>query len=118
MAESRMNEIARELLRLSKANKLAWEQATIKENEYRVFFPDIGMSISNYYGGADYYRLALINDTGRVINHLEMSLADLESEPHESVGEIYDTLQEIYELAKSYVQDAGAAKALQYLKGA
>ena len=118
MAESRMNEVARELLRLSKANKLAWEQATIKENEYRVFFPEMGMSISNDEGVTGYYRLALINDTGRVVNCLEVNRAGTVREPHGSTREIYDTLQEIYELAKSYVQDAGTAKALQYLKGA
>jgi hypothetical protein len=109
MAKSGMHEVASELLRLSKANKLSWEQY-IRDNEYKVHFPDVTFQIS-----CDEYRrvfqLELIGDTGQVNGTLEWQPEDVNAGQDPGLREIFD-------LAEAYVRDGTINKALQYLKQA
>ena len=116
MAESRMIEVVSELLRLSKTNKLAWEKS-IRENEYRVVFPDVVFSVSKDVGRGN-CQLNLIDDSGQVIDSLQIELPSvldrLKGEPADPRNDV----ETIFDLAESYVKDAGINKALQYLKQA
>ena len=110
-----MFEVANEVLRLSRARKLAWNQ-TMKDNEYRVSFPDISLAISfNPKTGS--YTLNLLNETGSVAQSLKWD-QDCDTETTR-VGKSefsYHSLFEIYELAQAYMQEASVNRALQYLK--
>ena len=116
MAESRMIEVVSELLRLSKANRLAWEKS-IRENEYRVVFPDVVFSVSKDVDWG-YCQLKLTDDSGQVINslHIELpsNLDQIKGEPDDPKND----LETIFDLAESYVKDAGINKALMVLKQA
>lgn len=104
-----MHEVAGELLRLSKAQKLQWEQ-TIPFNQFLVNFPDVSLSIS-FEPQGECYQLDLVNDTGAVID--TVLTVSGETEP-----ELAPILQEIYELAAAYVRDAALERARHYLKRA
>ena len=118
MAESRMIEVVSELLRLSKANKLAWEKS-IRENEYRVVFPDVVFSVSKDVSRGN-CQLNLIDDSGQVIDSLQIELPRIldqikrEREPDDPKNDV----ETIFDLAESYVKDAGINKALMVLKQA
>ena len=111
MAESRMKELADELLERSKAQKVDWEE-TRATSAYRVIFPDVSIRISQHGVGfgddAEEYELELTSETGRVIG----SLSPAQEEP------VLTVLAEIYKLAEQYVRDIGVNKALDYLKRA
>ena len=120
MVESRMTEVATELLRLSEAKKLRWENS-IRKNEHRVVFPDMSFRISLENNGG--FRLLLIGDTGQAIDNLESSESDIF---RESLGELakedeefsqqHELLRAIYCLADLYVKEEGIDKALQVLR--
>ena len=123
MTSARMVEVANELLRLSKSQKLPWEESMGKK-QYRVIFPDLGFRIN----GDDIsgYHLFLIGETGQVIDSLHSSESDIDtmlsgksSSPSEELSLQHRLLREIYQLAKIYVRDekdAGISKALEFLK--
>ena len=116
MATTRMYELARELLRLSQDNRLAWEQ-TLRANQFQVDFPDVSLAIS-YFPSLGSYQLDLINETGSTIESLDWNPV---LSPAQTQGETEGpekTLKEIYEFAEAYVQDVVAQRALQYLKQA
>lgn len=100
MAEPRMGEVARELLRRARAGKVKWER-TVGKNEYQVIFPDLALTIS-CDADRKLFRLNLVGETGW---HQET----LEQDPD---------LPEIYDLAEAYVRDGDLERALQYLKQA
>lgn len=100
-----MNEIAEELLRLSREGKLKWEQ-TVRDDRYRIDFPDVSLAIAKV-DVFECYQLDLVNETGAIIDTL--------ATPFESPS---FELKEIYELAETYVREAGINRALDYLKRA
>lgn len=119
-----MTEVASELLRLAKDDKLTW-QKYILGNGYRVILPDVAFRIHCDDSFVRRYRLDLIDDSGEVVAFLESSDNDVLTE---QVGELavrpaqagqqHQQLKEIFELAEGYVRDAGITKALQNLKQA
>ena len=104
-----MHEVAGELLRRAKVQKVDWKQ-TYRDEEFRVDFPDVSLSIS-FEPQGECYQLDLVNDTGAVID--TVLTVSGETEP-----ELAPVLQEIYELASAYVRDAALERALHYLKRA
>ena len=124
MTDSRMTEVASELLRLAKADKLTW-QKYILGNGYRVILPDVVFRIHCDDKIVHRYRLDLIDDSGEVVASLESSsddalaeeIGELAVRPAQA-GQQHQQLKEIFELAESYVRDAGITKALQNLKQA
>ena len=124
MAESRMSEVASELLRLSKANKLSW-QKSIRDKGYRVILPDVAFRIHCDGNFDSRFRLELIDYSGEVVASLESSddeaptdrIGDLAAQPGE-VSQQHQQLKEIFQLAENYVRDEGITKALQNLKQA
>ena len=108
MPESRLNEVAQQLLDQSIDHKVAWEEAG-RTDSYRVFFPDIVLAISRIQpslGRDSDLRLELMSDAGRVIDSLETT----------PEGEMHSILGQIFDLAEQHVLDAGINKALDYLK--
>jgi len=114
MAESRMLELAQELAAQSRAGKVVWGETGRKE-VYRVYFPDVVLTISMSESPSEdphvddwvtTYRLDLGSESGRVIDSLSV-------EPND---ERYELLGEIFELAERHVRDTGINKALDYLK--
>jgi hypothetical protein len=110
MAESRMNELAQELLSKSKADKVLWEDTGVKQGgSYRVYFPDVALTITRNTLGFEKdsdLRLELMSDAGRVIDCLETTPEDA----------IHADLAEIFRLAAQHVREIGINKALAYLK--
>ena len=107
MAESTMNEVARELLSQSKADKVTWEDVGTW-GTYRVFFPDVVLIITRTRPALEEesdLELELMNDAGRVIDSLEASPEDA----------MYAVLTEIFDLAEHHVRNTGINKALDYL---
>ena len=110
MPESKMHELAQNLLGQSKEDKIDWE-STGAHASYRVIFPDVVLTISRVYldiGETSDLRLELMNETGRVINLLETAPEDY----------MHSLFEQIFDLAERHVRDAGIDKALEYLKRA
>ena len=117
MAESRMTELANELLTRTKEDKVAW-QGTGRKEEYRVYFPDVVLTISkeqeiaeigeerDEFGFVTTYKVDLGSESGRVIDSLRV-------QPN---AEQYELLSEIFENAEAHVRNSGINKALDYLK--
>ncbi len=110
MPEEGLNEVANELLRLSRDRKLSWKQ-TRRENEYRVSFPDMSFSISNERARG-YFQLNMIDESGNVIESLRRQAPIPSSDEVEEVPD----LVEIYSLASSYIKEINIQRALDYLK--
>ena len=119
MAASRMDEVAQELLRRSRENKVNWEESG-KRDSYRVFFPDVALVIARerttISDGLDnrvisdgtIFQLDLMSEAGKIVH----SLLPKSEEPP------YQLLKEIFGLAESYVRDSSVDRALEYLKRA
>ncbi len=108
MPESKMNEVAEQLLRQSKEHKVSWAE-TGSRVAYRVHFPDIALTItrvSSSLGEVSDMRLELMSDGGRVIDSLDTA--------HENP--MHSTLNQIFEIAQQDIRDSGIDKALNYLK--
>ena len=108
MPESRIDEVAQELLGQSKEDKVDWESTGARAS-YRVIFPDVILTISRVYldiGQTSDLRLELMNETGRVINLLETAPKD----------HMHALLEQIFDLAEQHVRNAGIDKALENLK--
>ena len=105
MQESKMIELANELLRNARAGKLDWEEDS-EDDGFTIDFPDVSLSIVNQ--GDSIFTLQLINDEGDVIEEISAS----------QVHPTGKTLQEIYDLAKRQVWniDGNIDKALGYLR--
>ena len=86
---------------------MAWEE-TGRRDSYRVFFPDIGLTISRTYPTIEDsdLKLELISENGTVIDSLE-------TEPED---EAHAVLSQIFDLAEQLVRDSNIDKALDYLK--
>ena len=106
MAESRMVEVAEELLRRSEAGDLSWE-APFTSNFYTVNLQDISLVIFN--PGRDEYLLTLRDYVGKEIEsyHAEPGTAG------------FQTLAQLFEVARRQALDVegNIDKALEYLKG-
>ena len=109
MSKTGMYEVGKEALRRARAKKLDWKQ-TFRDEEYRVDFPDVSLSIF-FDPGLGTYQLGLVNDTGAVVETLVTVVG--ETDPQQDPG-----LPEIHELAAAYVREVGINRALQYLKQA
>ena len=117
MAESRMTELANELLTRTKEDKGAGQETGSKE-EYRVYFPDVVLTVSkeeeiweeaevaDEFPFVTTYKLDLGSESGRVIDSLKVW-------PN---AEQYELLSEIFENATAHVRNSGINKALDYLK--
>ena len=108
MPESRMNEVAQELLSQSRDHNVTWEDSATK-GSYRVFFPDVVLVISRSYRSLEESSnllLELMNDSGRVVDCLDTT----------SEEAMHSVLSEIFDLAEQHVRDTGVNKALDYLK--
>ena len=117
MVESRMTELANELLTRTNEDKVAWQETGRKE-AYRVYFPDVFLTISkeeeiaeieeegDELGFVTTYKLDLGSEAGRVIDSLRV-------QPN---AEQYELLGEIFENAEAHVRNSGIDKALDYLK--
>jgi hypothetical protein len=123
MAELRMNELAKELLQRSRDGKVPWEEKPrgrrSDQDAYQVVFPDGALILSREgLGPTEFiegvgevwtrfeYQLALLGDTGRIIDSLT-------PKPEEPMSQ---TLAEIFDLAEGYVRETGISKALDFLK--
>lgn len=103
MTETKIQELARQLLSQTKANKVEWEKTgRLSENDLRLVFPGGSFIIEERLEG---HRLS-VHDLSGVVDQL-----DSESFP-ESAG----TLEEIYRLAQAQIKDRGIEKALEFLK--
>ena len=108
MPESKMNEVAEQLLSQSKEHKVSWEEIS-RRGAYRVHFPDIALTITRvntYLEEVSGMRLELMSDAGSVIDSLE-------TKPEDSMHSI---LSQIFDLAQQEIRDSGIDKALGYLK--
>jgi hypothetical protein len=108
MPESRLSEVAQELLRQSGKHKVDWED-TGRRASYRVVSPDVVLAISRVQPVLEEdseLRLELMNETGRVIDSVETSHED----------PMHLILSQIFELAEQHVRDIGINQALDYLK--
>ncbi len=105
MAESRMKEVAQELLRIAKEGKAKWEERT--PNSYKVIFRGITLVI--FRSGASDYLLTLMNEKGEDIDSLYADTGDRDSPS-------YPILREIYQLARGYAPDADVSTALEVLR--
>lgn len=107
MADSKMIELAQELLRVSKAGNAKWEARTA--NSYKVGFRDFSVFI--FRSGASDYLLRLINDKGEDVDSLYVSTGDRDSPA-------YLLLREIYDLARGQAVDVegNISKALDFLR--
>jgi hypothetical protein len=120
MAETRMNELAEELLQRSRDGKVPWEEKPrgrrSEPDGYQVVFPDGALILTRTeeLRGESLekleeivvYRIDLLGDTGRIIDTLT----------HKPEEPMYQTLAEIFDLAEAYVRDTGISKALDFLK--
>ena len=105
MPSPRMLEMVDKLLSLSRAGKVPWDQ-TLRDGEFRVDFPDVSLAVS-HEAITGTYRLEVIGDTGNVVASLDWSS---DSEAATTLN-----LQEIYELAESYIQESAIERALEYM---
>ena len=107
MPESRMNEVAQELLSQSSGHKVGWEE-TSRRGSYRVVFPDVVLIISRTYPTLEESELSLelMGETGRVVDSLDTQPED----------DMYAVLIQIFDLAGQHVRELGINKALDYLK--
>lgn len=105
MSESKMIEVAKELLQRARAGKVDWEK-TSSNDLLRVKFPDVELRI--YRLGSIGYNLSLLNQAGREVDSLQAS----RNAPAHAI------LQEIFNLARSQVLDVegNVNKVLDYLK--
>ena len=110
MPEKGMNEVATELLRLTREKKLTWKPSR-RENDYTVSFPEMSFSIS-YDRRIGTYRLEMVNESGAIVDSLRQPV------PVESVDSLEELpeLIQIYNLAVSYIKETSINKALDYLK--
>ena len=104
MQESKMIELANELLRSARSGNLAWEEDS-EEDGYTVDFPDVSLSIVSQ---GNNFALELINAEGETIESLRSAVAP----------QVWETLKEIFELARrqAWDIDGNISKALQYLR--
>ena len=102
MAETKMEELAQQLLSQTKARKVEWEKFGRRgETEFRLVFP--GGYFTIYEG--DGHRLILGDLAGTV------TVLDSEDFPDST-----ETLEEIYRLAEEQIKDRGIEKAFEFLK--
>jgi hypothetical protein len=97
MADSRMFEVAQELLRIAREGKAPWEQSS--ESSYRADVRGITLRISRS-APADYL-LTLINDKGEDVESLYVSTTDRDNPA-------YPVLREIFSLARGQALDVEA----------
>jgi hypothetical protein len=109
MAESRMGELASQLLGSARARRLDWHEGVTK-GSYVVDFPDISLSIRDLMGGT--FALTLINDEGYEIESIQGISSDLFGD---TLGTV---LEEIYNIARRQTFDieGNIDKALEYLR--
>ena len=105
MVESRMAELAEELLNRSKAGKVEWEEGPFR-NSYSVKFPDIEIVISRE---GEFYVLNLVNDKRTITASFTPATHDTSAS---------EMLRDVYELARSKVLNTPTSidKALEYLR--
>jgi hypothetical protein len=107
MADSRMIELAQELLRVSKAGNAKWEARTA--NYYKASFRDFALFI--FRSDAGDYLLTLRNDKDEDVDSLYVSTGDRE---HPA----YLLLRDIYALARGQAVDVegNISRALDFLR--
>ena len=110
MQDTRMYELANELLRRSKSKKLQWKQTVRDDAKYRLNFPDVTIEISrDAFNGNDWrYQLTLINETGVIVDTISWRPSDTATKD--------PGLQDVFELAEAYSRDGTIDRAIQYLK--
>ena len=104
MPQSRMPEIADQLIHLTTGKMLKWDK-TIRTNEYQVSFPDLTFKIQQDENGG--YHLNLIGETGQPV--------DTMSSTPEKTTTSDQQLAEIYQLAETEVRETTTDRALDYL---
>ena len=121
----KMHELAQELLRRSHARNLEWQESGYP-NSYRVFFPDVALTISrgpeireaSDTQVIDYAtcQLDLVGEAGKTVGTLlTKSRFSGESESPEEEA-MHRVLAEIFDLAVNHVQGRNIDKALEYLR--
>lgn len=85
MPESKMIEVAQELLRISREGKARWEPRTA--NSYQASFRRSTLAI--FRSAAADYLLTLINDSGEDVESLYVSTAERDNRAYPVLGEIY-----------------------------
>ena len=107
--ESKMFELARQLLASSQAGKVKWEEG-INSNSYTANLPEISLIITRTSREDLGYRLNLIDGKGRTIESLTSEVR-LPRQNH-------DIMREIHDLARRSVMDVdeNIDKALEYLR--
>jgi hypothetical protein len=105
MDESRMLEVAKELLNRSKEGKIKWEGGPFG-NSYMVKFPDLRIIISREVND---YVLSLVNEKDRITDSLSSTSFEFTTK---------EVLQEIYDSARRQVLDIPSSidKTLEYLR--
>jgi hypothetical protein len=106
MSESKMIEVAKELLQRARVGKVDWEK-TSSNDLLRVKFPDVELRI---YRSANIYTLALLNQAGTEVDNI-IALPSRDAPTHA-------ILQEIFNLARNQILDveSNINKVLDYLK--
>ncbi len=106
MAESKMEELAQQLLRSAKGGTIQWSEGV--GESYGVHFPDISLLIKDQ--GTGIFELTLINGVGEKVE----SLRSYRDYP------IGQTLREIHDIARRQMSDIDGTidKALEYLRRA
>lgn len=126
MAKARINQVAEELLKQARAEKITWEPVEDNKTAYRASFPDTSLIVSKWspLRNAPWatardlsnsfnvdlatYRLDLLNESGEVVE----SLLTLPGQA------VYRGLKEVYEMAhrKASYTEESIDKVLQHLQ--
>ena len=126
MAKARMNEVAGELLKQARADKISWQIVEGRDDAYQASFPDTSLVVSrwsplqnspwatlrdlsnSFSPDIATYRLELLNESGEVVE----SLLTL---PRQFA---YRNLREVFDLAKrqSSPTEESIARVLKHLR--
>ena len=126
MAKARINEVAEELLKQARADKISWQIVEGRDDAYQASFPDTSLVVSRWsplqnsswatlrYLSNSFspdiatYRLELLNEYGEVVESLLTLLGQF----------AYRNLSEVFDLAKrqSSPSEESIDRVLKHLK--
>ena len=126
MAKARINEVAEELLKQARADKISWQIVEGRDDAYQASFPDTSLVVSRwsplqnsswatlrdlsngFSPDIATYRLELLNEYGEVVESLLTLLGQF----------AYRNLSEVFDLAKrqSSLSEGSIDRVLKHLK--
>ncbi len=114
MQQSKMIELANQLLETAQAGKVMWGEG-LNSDSYRADLPNVSIVITRTQPDPEAYRLDLIDGKGRKIESLATdTLSYIDSIPQRQA------LRQIHDIARRHVLDIdqNIEKALEYLRRA